>query len=128
MYFSKTALANLQNEIEKKFQKELPFPSGMLRIHYSFTCSCKTDMEKFSGKLLEMNNEILYKALGNGCQIIAKTQNLEPNEQMVKQQLLTIAEVGFKLNCIIEDWRIEGDHNTKWLGGLVIKPAGVYGE
>lgn len=123
-YFSETAQINLQEQIALKFEKILPLPYGLLRVHFIFMATSETDSEKLVNLLREMNNEILYPMMSPGRQIIGRSEYLKLDEQQLKQRISALAETGRNNNCLLEDWRIEGDTNTQWLGGLVVKQRG----
>lgn len=120
-YFSETARINLQEQITLKFEKLLPLPYGLLRIHFNFIAANEADTEKLVCKLKDMDNEILYS---RGRQILGRSAYLKNDEQQLKQNILAIAEAGLNINCLVDDWRIEGDFNNRLYGGLVVKQWG----
>lgn len=122
-YFSETARINLKEQIALKFEKLLPLPSGSVRIHFTFMAANEADTEKLISQLKETENQILYPMVNRGRQIIGRSEYLKPEEQQLKQRILTIAETGLNINCLLEDWRIEDNVNTQWYGGLVVKQA-----
>ena len=122
-YFSETAGMNLKEQIALKFEKQMPLASESVRIHFSFITKNESDTEKLINKLKETKNEILYPMVSRGCQIIARSQYLNPDGQDVKETILAIAEIGLQANCLLEDWRIDDHVNTRWYGGLVVKHA-----
>ena len=120
-YSSETARINLKEQIALKFEKLLPLPSGPVRIHFTFTTENEAVTERLIKQLKETENQILYPKVNRGCQIIGRSEYLKSEEQQLKQRILTIAETGLNINCLLEDWRIEDNVNTRWYGGLVVK-------
>lgn len=124
-YFSETAWINLKQQIELKFEKLLPLTAEPVRVHFSFITENESDTEKLINKLKETKNEILYPMVSKGRQIIGRSGYLNPEEQHLKEAVLAIAEIGLHVNCLLEDWRIDDNVNTRWYGGLVVKHAEV---
>src|SRR5690606_39070469 len=90
-----------------------------------FITENESDTEKLINKLKETKNEILYPMVSKGRQIIGRSGYLNPEEQHLKEAVLAIAEIGLHVNCLLEDWRIDDNVNTRWYGGLVVKHAEV---
>ena len=101
---------NLRDEILKNFEKMLPLPNGKLAISYVLSCSNGRNGDNYAAKLAEEGDTVSYCSIKkNGYQISGISKEMEPNEQLIKDRVLEIAENGIRFNCILIKWNTATD-------------------
>jgi len=115
-FFKKNAIVSLQTEAQKvnldtqiaeRLYDELKTTSGNIYLLYSFTSEHGRNGGKFAAKLAEQGDEVSYSVNNKKKYVIAgKSNALQPNQQEIKEYLLTKVDLGALYNCVLKEWNI----------------------